>query len=37
MNTFILAIDGYIEIKDYSIFKTLNINFTCIFAVELLI
>ena len=29
--------DGYIETGDYSIFKTLNITFTAIFAVEMLI
>lgn len=37
INTIILAMDGYIETGNYSIFKTLNITFTVIFGVEMLI
>ena len=37
LNTIILAMDGYIETKNYSIFKTLNLTFTVIFGVEMLI
>ena len=37
LNTIILAVDGYIETSDYSIFTTLNITFTIIFGIEMLI